>query len=157
VCRPHQRQEPADGAGGGVDKDRGRLEQSRDGGQDARGAHRRFGEHEDPLSREPVTEDRAERRDHRRGDQLDQGDDADRRGTALLECEHHQRDEARPLADAERDERELCASEVGVAKRGHQGSSRDDQVVPDLGQGRGRLGGGMFDRVLLVAWSIGDP
>jgi hypothetical protein len=157
VRRPHQREEPADGAGGGVDEDRGRIEQSRDGGQDARGAHRRLGEHEDLLSREPVTEDRAERRDHRRGDQLDQGDDPDRRRTALLEREHHQGDEARPLADAERDERELRASEVGVAERGHQGSSRDDQVAPDLGQGRGRLGERVFDRVLLVACSIGGP
>jgi hypothetical protein len=121
--RPNQREEPADGAGGGVDQDRGGVEQGRDGGQDARGAHRGFGEHEDPLSREPVTEDRAERRDHRRGDQLDQGDDPDRRRTALLEREHHQGDEARPLADAERNERELRASEVGVAERGHQCSS----------------------------------
>ena len=131
--RPHEREEPADGAGGGVDQDRGRVEQGRDGGKDARGAHRRLGEQEDLLSREPVTEDRTERRDHRRGDQLDQGDDPDRRRTALGEREHHQGDEARPLADAERHERELRASEVGVAERGHEGSSRDRQVAPDLG------------------------
>jgi hypothetical protein len=145
--RPHEREEPPDGAGGGVDQDRGRVEQGRDGGQDACAAHRRFGEQEDLLSREPVTEDRTERRDQRRGDQLDQGDDPDRRRPALLEREHHQGDEARPLADAERHERELRASEVGVAERGHEGSSRDRQVAPDLGQGRGRLDRWMCDRV----------
>ena len=156
VRRPHEREEPAHRAGRGVDHDRGRVEQRRHRSEHARDAHRRLGEHEDLLAREPVAQDRAERRDDRRGDQLDQRDDPDRRGPALVEREHHQGDEARPLADAERDERELRASEVGVAERGDEGSSRDDEIALDLGERGGRLGGRIVDRGALLV-RVGGP
>src|SRR4029453_8456660 len=86
-----------------------------------------------------------ERRDDRRRDQLDQRDDADRSRPSLVEREHHEGDEARPLADAEGDERELRTREVGVPERRDEPSSRDDEIALDLGEPGGRLGGA--DRV----------
>src|SRR4029453_123816 len=91
-----------------------------------------------------------ERRDDRRRDQLDQRDDADRSRPSLVEREHHEGDEARPLADAEGDERELATREVGVAERRDERSSRDDEIALDLGDPGGRLGGRIVDRGALL-------